>query len=343
MEIRVLDPATAGGEDLRGCHEVVVRSAAIDTPGEPPMSFEHYVGRLKNTPPDLGPTLRWIAGDGGRVVGTARASFPASENDRVATLDVTVHPGHRRRRVGTDILRAVLPVVRERGRTVVDAWGVKKGASGDAWTSALGFRCVHSTVLQAIRLTDADRATPPGCPDRAYRLDRWIGAAPERLVESYARARSAIHDAPTGEATYRSPDWTTERVRAAEAELERLGIERYTVVAIGEAGGGVVGLTEVEFHPHRSDRAYQGDTAVLHEHRGHHLGVAMKSQMLGWLEDERPGLREIYTSTGSANVHMIRVNHELGFEDVQEQLVLETGLAELSARLEAGRCRVPGP
>lgn len=333
MDIEVLDPALADVRDLRGCHEVFTASEAIDAPNEPPMSFDHFVGRFRNPSPEIGPTDWWIAYHEGTVTGLAIISYPAAENDHVAMVNVYVHPDHRRRGMGTALLRALLPVVRERGRNVIDGWAITKGGSGDEWSRSLGFSHVHSTVIQAIQLKDVDSATWQNGPERGYRLEDWIGAAPDHLVASLAGARAAIHDAPTGDAAYRSPDWTPERVREIEAELVGRGIEQYTVVAVYAASGDVVGLTEVAFHPHRSDRAYQGDTVVLPEHRGHRLGVAMKSHMLRWLARERPELREIRTSTGASNVYMVRVNHELGFKDLREQVVVKASLVDLEARI----------
>ncbi len=61
MDIEVLDPALADVRDLRGCHEVFTASEAIDAPNEPPMSFDHFVGRFRNPSPEIGPTDWWIA------------------------------------------------------------------------------------------------------------------------------------------------------------------------------------------------------------------------------------------------------------------------------------------
>jgi hypothetical protein len=61
------------------------------------------------------------------------------------------------------------------GRTLLESWGVVRDGAGGQWAQALGFRRVHSNVLQVLVLADVDRSlwqvdTPTG-----YRAERWIG------------------------------------------------------------------------------------------------------------------------------------------------------------------------
>jgi mycothiol synthase len=172
---------------------------------------------------------------------------------------------------------------------------------------------VHETALQELVLAGADpdrwRDTAPA----GYQLDRWIGAAPQSLLGSYAEAKTAIDDAPLGEGSYRPPRWTSERVRAAEDDLRRRQVEHRVVIATQVSTGTVAAVTELDIYSYRSEVGYQGDTAVLTEHRGHGLGHCVKSRMLHWLRVDRPGLERIYTSTAATNTHMTRVNREIGF------------------------------
>ncbi|UOZ07888.1 hypothetical protein [Amycolatopsis sp. WQ 127309] len=113
-----------------------------------------------------------------------------------------------------------------------------------------------------------------------YRLRQWTGTAPADVLESYAVARGAIHDAPLGGSGYRWPEWTAERVRAAEAEARVQGLVQWIVVAIHEATGAVAGFIEVCSHPRRPDWGYQLDTAVSAAHREHGLGRCVKAHMV---------------------------------------------------------------
>jgi len=64
-------------------------------------------------------------------------------------------------------------------------------------------------------------------------------------------------------------------------------------------------------------RAYQWDTLVLPEHRGHRLGLALKVANLRALQAEHPEVTRITTWNAEQNGPMVAVNVELGFEIVE--------------------------
>jgi hypothetical protein len=70
----------------------------------------------------------------------------------------------------------------------------------------------------------------------------------------------------------------------------------------------------------------QGDTAVLAAHRGHRLGLAMKTAMLRWFTADKAEAKQVWTSTGAANTHMAEVNHRLGFKTMRQFSVVSREL-----------------
>ncbi len=120
-----------------------------------------------------------------------------------------------------------------------------------------------------------------------------------------------------------------QRVRAYEAASRDRGCELRTVVAVHEASGTVAGLTEIEVRPGRNDFALQLDTAVLPEYRGHGLGRFIKAQMMRWLLADRPQMEMVGTTTDAANIHMIRVNHQLGYITADTICNVEAGIETL--------------
>jgi hypothetical protein len=52
---------------------------------------------------------------------------------------------------------------------------------------------------------------------------------------------------------------------------------------------------------------------VLREHRGHRLGMLLKSANLALLTAEAPGHPSIITFNAEENRHMLNVNEALGF------------------------------
>jgi len=221
---------------------------------------------------------------------------------------VRVQPELRRQGIGTTLLRAVLPEARVHGRDTMTGQ-MRADGDGERWALSLGFRRVQQFALQSLTVADVDPGlwetpAPPG-----FRAEGWIGAAPQSLVDGFARARTAITDAPTGESSRKFPDWTVQRVRDREAEVRGRGCELRTVVAVDEASGAVAGLTEMEVQPSRPEHAFQLDTAVVAQFRGHGLGRFVKATMMRGLLTDRPRIERVSTQTDASNVHMIRVNH----------------------------------
>jgi GNAT superfamily N-acetyltransferase len=333
-EISSFSPELASGQDLLDYHELVLATGRVDRPDEQPPPYEATTGRLTTGWTGRGPEVFWAARRNGRLIGLAIVGFPEDENRGLAMTDIRVHPDVRRHGIGTALLRAALPTMRQRGRTVLASWGLTEGGAGPKWAEALGFRVVHHDVIQMLDIaaTDPDLwqvDAPPG-----YRLARWVSTAPEELVESYAIARTAIHDAPAEDQTYQAPMWTPERVRAAEEDLRRREVEQRVTVAVHEATGTVAGLTEIEIHAIRKDFAYQSDTAVLAAHRGRGLGRFIKAGMVRWLRQQRPEITRLGTSTAADNVHMIRVNHQIGFTTLRSMVDVEAEV-ELLGRSSA--------
>ena len=93
-----------------------------------------------------------------------------------------------------------------------------------------------------------------------------MGAAPERLLDSFARAREAINDAPVASEEDIAV-WDGERVRDLEAALERRDRDIRVTVAV-DGHGEVVAFTELRVSRVPSRLANTEDTAVVAEHRG---------------------------------------------------------------------------
>jgi mycothiol synthase len=331
--IERFDPLQATETEFAGYHAVVAASEAADRPGEPGLPLAEVAGRLTEPLPGVGPAAHWVAHRGRRLVAFAEVHFLEAENSGIALTDITVHPDERRAGTGTALLRTVVPELRARDCRTVEGWQVVAGTAGQRWAEARGFRPVRAIARQALVVAGADRARWDVPVPAGYRLRSWTGAAPEDVVATYARARGAIHDAPLGESEYRWPEWTVERVRAAEADFRAQGIEQRVVAAVDEASGDVAGFTEVCLHPRRPDWAYQRDTAVLAGHRGHGLGRCVKARMARWLVTERPAVARISTTTGEDNAHMLRVNSDVGYTTLRSVVAVRQDLAELSARL----------
>ena len=335
VEISPFDPSAASDTELAESYAVMCAVMTDDHPDQSLPPLTEYVELISQPRTGLGPISRWVAREDGRIVAAASVTLPEQENSHLTIVRVIVPPERRRRGIGTALLKAVLPDPGADGRTVVMGNAVKSDASGELWARSLGFVRTEAWVRQFLTLPDVDPVLWDRPVADGFRLERWIDAAPETLLAEYARGRTAILDAPHGDTAMEHENWTPERVREDEASLRDRGIEHRVVVAVHEAGGRVAAITEVDFWDSQPGQAAQGDTAVAAEFRGRGLGLAIKGAMLRWLTAERPTVTEIHTHTAQDNVHMIRINHALGYVTTAEVANVEVAADELGKRLAA--------
>ena len=75
----------------------------------------------------------------------------------------------------------------------------------------------------------------------------------------------------------------------------------YRVMARHRASGAWAGLSLLSIDEFRPDIAFQKDTSVVRAHRGHRLGLLMKTDMLQWLIRERPEVSATDTWNSTRN------------------------------------------
>ena len=295
--------------DVAGWHRVREAARRADDPSHPPVPLAGTRAALAAQPFD-GQVRRWVATRHALVIGTAEVFFPATANLGWGFATVTVDPEHRRRGHGRALLGAVAAAVRDatRGTAVLstDAYG-----PGSAWAEAVGAVKVQRLAESALEVAAA--RVPDLPPPAGYRIERWAGACPEALVESFARAKDAMSDAPDGGLGYQTTKTTADRLRAAERSREQREADLYVVVAVHEASGEIAGLTEIEVDRACPELAHQEDTAVVPAHRGHGIGLWIKSDMLLGLRAMRSPVRFIRTTTDFSNTYMLAINERLGF------------------------------
>ena len=90
-------------------------------------------------------------------------------------------------------------------------------------------------------------------------------------------------------------------------------MRRYSLAAFHDDTGDMAALTVVTVDPDVPDWGHQQITAVTKAHRGHRLGLLVKTAMLGWLAETEPRLEHIETWNAGANQHMIAINESLGY------------------------------
>jgi mycothiol synthase len=294
MDIRELDPRSAPDEELLTIHRIEEACSHGQPFRSAELSLAYY--RVWSD----GDRRWWLAGDvGAAVLMTSPPSFNYAQ--------VLVRPEARRRGIGTALLAEVVAWARAQG--VVSFFAHHSDEAGAAFARRAGAVDDQRDVHAEIGLREADLPEPV-VPD-GWRLLSWIGAAPENLVESYARARAAIDDAPApGDMTMTPIDvaW----VRRMEVTAAARGRESRVTVAI-DADGVVGAFTDLRLSSPPCPVATTDDTATIESARGVGLAYTVKLESLRRLRDERPDVEVVRTVNAEHNHAMRAVNTKLGF------------------------------
>jgi GNAT superfamily N-acetyltransferase len=298
---------------------------AVDQPYDPPPAPTAFrAGRRYGW--DGTPGGEWLhRDDGGRPNGSLRVQLPDRANSHAAVCHVLVHPRARRQGLGRRLYERLEELARQPGRRVLigRSWDAP---APRAFAGSLGFtlKRVKLHLRQDLRALDWDRIDQlRGPAQRAagdYTLFRLDGPVPEGQLDEVAAMESAINDSPRGGLDLANIPVTAERIRAGERFVARAGLRRYRLVARHGRDGPLAGHTVVYIDPEQPRYGTQDDTSVLAEHRGHRLGMLLKSEMLFVLAAEEPDLRWIDTDNDGSNHHMIAINEALGYRVKARQL-----------------------
>jgi RimJ/RimL family protein N-acetyltransferase len=264
----------------------------------------------------------WVVpgtGTDGAVVAFYRLGLPDLENRDRAFLRAYVHPTARRRGIGRELVRHAATRAADNERSVLGG-EVLEDSAGDAFARRVG----ATLSLEEVRRVQDLRKIPPGrvaelrqSTEQAaagYSLVTWTGPVPDRYCGPVAEVFNASNDAPSG-AGVEGEVWDADRVRERTGSVLRSGhLRGYTVAVVHDATGEMAGFTAMVVDPEHPEWAYQLLTAVTRPHRGHRLGLLVKTAMLQWLAEAEPKLERIATGNAAANQYMIAINETLGYE-----------------------------
>ena len=279
--------------------------------------------------------LLFVAVDGGRVLGRAVVSLPQHDNLHLAMVELAVHPDHRQRGIGSALLERATRLAVEHGRSVLCTWAdhasTGQPRQGNALAATTGSGTVPSdapatvfalargfTLEQVDRISVMERPLTkqpaPAEPADGFELVSWIGQCPEDLVAAYAALRERMStEEPLGGVDLRPESWDAGRIRADEDLARRRGERLQVTVARHQATAELAGHTVLEYFPDVAQVAYQGDTLVLPDYRGHGLGRRMKDLNLALAAADWPLMERIYTFNAEENDHMLAINEAMGF------------------------------
>lgn len=282
-----------------------------------------------------------LATEEGRVVGGGWFRMPLTDNVRVVEGNISIDPDADPARVLPAVWEGVRPIAAAEGRTTAMMWSSHSAVAGatdhlvprtgvgrlphDPMARAvgsLGFSLEqverHSLVevARALELAAAELPHAREMAGTAYRTHCWTGPTPHDQLEGMATLMARMStDVPAGDLEIEPEIWDADRVADRDRVSAAMGRTVVTTVAEDVASGALVAYTILEVPQDKPWMAYQEDTLVHAEHRGHRLGMLVKALNLQQVAQHAPDLARIHTWNAGENDHMLAINEALGFRE----------------------------
>lgn len=255
-----------------------------------------------------------------------------ADDATTAWLTVQVLPKFRRRGIGTALFEYGEQLARSEGRVKSIVYAGSPEGPGERIPSPTGFGSVPAGNLEVryllgrgYRLEQIERASRLALPAEVavsasgpdYRLQFWHDHTPSQWLEDMATLFTRMStDAPS--AGLDEPPVVYDVARVLEYEEAQARNPRRQLVAAVEhiASGHLVGYSELRVPVELSRPVSQGDTIVMREHRGHRLGMLLKTGNLERMQREHPGHPSVTTFNAEENRRMLDVNEAVGFVPV---------------------------
>lgn len=321
MPLRAIDPRRDA--EFFEWFDILDRSESLrEMPGEGGWQPDEWRARALPADPTVIYALATFDVDN---VPSAAVAFRLSddENRNVVELHLHVDPSRRRKGVGTAALTACEQMVLQLGRTSITAVAregrdeIRRGPSRH-FAPERGYR-----IGDDIERRDIDWPLNPdvvrSCRSQwasfaaGYHFEQWVGSATDRRAHQLADLIGRMPaETPHADFSLVTEHWDIARFRQHEATIDEMGRDVMTTIAIESRTGAVVGYTQLTVSRIDTHTAYQWDTFVTAEHRGHRLGGLMKLANYDVAAARRLALRRIRTENSVLNQPMIAVNDALG-------------------------------
>lgn len=317
LSVRPLDPAALTAEQADDLATVANAAAVVDAAQLVPVGAEHE--RLRHAYGwDMLPThaLRG-AYDSDQMVGWSAVHLSEWDNPRVAGIELEVHPEHRGRGVEKALVDEAEEVARAAGRTLLlaEAW---LDSDAERFWAARGWPVASRAAQRRILTADLDRDNIAGLRAEAeaasggYDLVVQPIPAPDDLVPQLLALHLSMNDAPIDDLDIDDEQWPPQRHRGWEQAMAARRYRVHQLLARRRSDGELGGFTQLLVDGDRPHLGIQEDTGVIAGHRGHRLGLRLKTAMLERLAELEPQITLIDTWNAESNRHMLAVNDALG-------------------------------
>ena len=253
--------------------------------------------------------VAWVDG---HPVATMDVMVFTQENPHLLELEINVLPELRRRGIGRALHEEALRLADGRTTFLGEANEPIDGeAAARPFAEALGYSTVH---VEHHLVLDLPGSPPEVDADDGWVVRTWVDSCPIELRDGFVRLRNQMEqDVPRGDIDAAPDLYTAERLAEEEVRMRKAFT---TVTAVAERDGELGGYSKVVL-PHGGDFAWQDDTLVMPDHRGHRLGLRLKTATHALITTAHPERTVIHTWTDPENTAMYRTNERFGFRPVE--------------------------
>jgi GNAT superfamily N-acetyltransferase len=342
FQVIPFDVDAAGRETWTAFHAFRRANAAELHPDDPVWDDAECEHDLRKAHP-LSESLRWLALDGGDLVGSAGVGFRRAGTPNADEFAPFLHgwgsvaAPARRRGIGTLLLRQVHALMHDLGKSVLTLSAHTDG--GHAFMTHIGATAKYSAVESRARLDALDwpllRTWEDGAGELGLSWECHAGRVPREVLLAFLPTfTDLIADIPLGslemppirlEIEYYD-SWYESMARTEEA---------HHLVMLREPGGAVVAMSEASWDSRSPKTAFQMFTAIAPPWRGRGLARAVKAAILRQIRGSHPCTEDIRTFNAESNAAILSINKRLGFTVRERSVDYQVTRAELDARLPA--------
>lgn len=236
---------------------------------------------------------------------------------------VAVDPSHRRRGIGSALLRRISAHARSIGKAGLQLRVSEARPDAIAFLEHRGFvedERSKTVRLELAGLESPDVAMPPGT------ILTDLAARPDLVAGIHDVALETFADIPWTDAPMAVGDLAEFRAR----DVDRPGIVHDAfMIALDAATGAVIGYASLMLVPGSTTVAWHDMTAVRRAWRGRGLASALKRATIRWAIEH--GLEVLDTGNDEHNAPMRAVNARLGYRPLPDEIFVRGPLLPPSA------------
>jgi len=285
---------------------------------------------------------QWYVERDGELIGCCALDILQDDGGATAMFALALLRDHWGLGIGSAVYAHVDGVAREAGVRKLQHWsehqddgsGLPMLSSPTGSGSVPADRAARFLQRNGFRLEQVERASALTWDDTAvahltalrddaaahatgYRTVQWTGAAPAEHIDGYAWMKSRMStDVPDGDLGTPEETWDAARVRRQDARMAERGWTMQVTAAQHVETGELCAFNELAIGGDAASATHQYDTLVLREHRGHRLGMLVKTVgLLAWRE-QHPLSPSVVTYNAEENRPMLDINETIGFAPI---------------------------